>query len=115
MGVRDEGERVLLFLVARRVLGRVWCGLTLVVSCPRFGFQPLHAQLLAVAIFMQLVLVSVFVFSIVVVVVRSLTSLAGYVQSKGESESSFWQSLMFVKWFSQAPSFCFILLAELAV
>ena len=27
-------------------LGRIWCGLTLVVSCPRFGFQPLHAQLL---------------------------------------------------------------------
>ena len=64
---------------------------------------------------MQLVFVGVFVFSIVVTVVRSLTSLAGYVQSKGESKSSFWQSLMFVKWFSQALSFCFLLLAELAV
>ena len=68
------------------MLGRVWCGLTLVVSCPRFGFQPLHAQLLAVAMLKQFVSVGVFVFSIVF---RSLASLAGYVQSKGESKSFF--------------------------
>ena len=97
------------------MLGRIWCGLTLVVSCPRFGFQPLHAQLPAVPLHVQLVMVGVYVFSIVVLVVRSLTSLAGYVQSKGESKSSLWQSLMFVKWFSQALSFCFILLAVPAI
>ena len=97
------------------MLGRVWCRLTLVVSCTRFGFQPHHAQLLAVAMLVQLVLVGVFVFSMVVLVVRSLTSLAGYVQSKGESKSSFWQSLMFVKSFSKGLSFCFILLAVLPV
>ena len=86
------------------MLGRVWCGLSLVVSCPRFGFQPLHAQLLAVAMLLQLVLVGVYVLSIVVLVVRSLTSLEGYVQSEGESESSFRQSLMFMMGFSQALS-----------
>ena len=90
------------------MLGRVWCGLTLVVSCPLLGFQPLHALLLAVATLMQLVLVGVFVLSFVRMVVRSLTSLAGYVQSKGESNSSFRQILVFVKWFSQALSFCFM-------
>ena len=52
------------------MLGRVWCGLTLVVSCPRFGFQPLHAQPLAVAMLKLLAFVGVFVFSIVV---RTLT------------------------------------------
>ena len=37
------------------------------------------------------------------------------VTSKGESKSSFCKVLKFVMWFSQALSFCFILLAELAV
>ena len=109
-----ELESTMLAACFAAMLGRVWCGLTLVVSCTRFGFQPLHAQLLAVAMLVQLVLVGVFGFSMVVLVVRSLTSLAGYVQSKGESKSSFWQSLMFVS-FSQDLSFCFILLAVLPV
>ena len=114
--VRDEGECLLLFLVARRVLrcdtwprclAAFWCGLTLVVSCPLFGFQPLHAQLLAVATLLQLVLVGVYVFSIVGLVVRSLTGLEGYVQSKGESKRSFWQILMFLGAVFPGPEFLF--------
>ena len=57
---------------------------------------------------LQLVLVGVYVLSIVVLVVRFLTRLEGCVQSKGESKSSFRQSLMFMMWFSQALSFCFM-------
>ena len=72
------------------MLGRVWCGLTLVVSCLRVGFSLfMHSRQLTA-------FVGVFVFSIVV---RSLTCLAGYVQSKGESKSSFWQGLKFVNFF----------------
>ena len=106
VGVRDEGERLLLFLVDRRVLAwprLVWLDPRCVLlslwfsasSCSAAGRCDAYAARFSG--FQR--------FQYVVLVVRSLTSLAGYVQSKGESKSLFWQSLMFVVWFSQAPSF----------